>query len=237
MTHSHRLHKLMGLIKLLSFICMNKIIIAFGLFICFDCSAQVKIHTPDLSKEENFQPVKRHITLSTDKTGKIIVHLDANDGAGVAWIKDVDFATGIIEFDVKGKDVLQESFVGIAFHEANNTTYESVYFRPFNFQVDDTLRKKHAVQYISLPKFDWEYLRETYPDKYEHALLTFVDPNEWFHVKVVVDKNKIQAFVNDDNTACISVKPLSKYLSGKIGFWVGNGSDGDFANLVLYTNN
>lgn len=212
---------------------MNKIILAFCLFIFFNSSAQIKIITPDLSKKDNLQPVNRQVSLSTDKTVKTIVHLNANDGAGVVWIKGFNFKTGVIEFDVKGKDVLQESFVGIAFHGGNDSTYESVYFRPFNFQVDDTVRKKHAIQYISLPKFDWEYLREKYPDKYEQSLLTFVDPNEWFHVKVVVDKNKIQVFVNADTKACISVKPLTNNSSGKIGFWVGNGSDGDFANLIL----
>lgn len=213
---------------------MNKIIvIALCLFTCFKSSAQIKLITPNLSKKDNVKPVNRQVSLLTDKTGKIIVHLNTNDGAGVGWINGLKFSTGVIEFDVKGKDVLQKSFVGIAFHGINDTTYESVYFRPFNFQADDTVRKKHAVQYISLPKFDWEYLRETYPNKYEHSLLTFVDPNEWFHVKVVVDKNKIQAFVNADIKACISVEPLTHNLLGRVGFWVGNGSDGDFANLIL----
>ncbi len=213
---------------------MNKIIaIAFCLFTCFSSWAQIKIITPDLSKKDNLQAVNRQVSLLTDKMGKTIVHLDAKDGAGIRWINGLNFKTGVIEFDVKGKDVLQRSFVGVAFHGVNDSTYESVYFRPFNFQADDTIRKKHAVQYISLPKFDWEYLRETYPDKYEHSLLTFINPNEWFHVKIVIDKNKIQAFVNTDVKACISVEPLTNNLSGKIGFWVGNGSDGDFTNLIL----
>lgn len=213
---------------------MNKILVAIlCLFTYFGCSAQVKPVIPDLSKKDNLQPVGRQVTLLTDKTEKSIVHLDAQGGAGVVWVKGLNFTTGVIEFDVKGKDVLQKSFVGIAFHGVNDSTYESTYFRPFNFQAIDTLRKKHAVQYISLPKFDWEYLRETYPDKYEHALLTSTNPNEWFHIKIVVDKNKIQAFVNADTKACFSVKPLTNNLSGKVGFWVGNGSEGDFANLVL----
>lgn len=212
---------------------MNKIVLAFCLFILFSCLAQTKIITPDLSKKDNLQPVNRQVSLSTDKTVKTVVHLNANDGAGVTWIKGLNFKTGVIEFDVKGKDVLQESFAGIAFHGINDSTYECVYFRPFNFQVDDTVRKKHAVQYISLPKFDWEYLRETYPDKYEHSLLTFVDPNKWFHVKVVVDKSKIRAFVNTDVKPCLSVESLTHNVSGEVGFWVGNGSDGDFANLSI----
>lgn len=67
-------------------------------------------------------------------------------------------------------------------------------------------------------------------------MLTPVDPNNWFHVKIIVDKHKIQAFVNSDAKACLSVEPLTGNSSGKIGFWVGNHSDGDFTNLVLKQN-
>jgi len=211
--------------------------VTFLLFSCMCSTAQMKTIRPDLSKKANFQSISREASLSTDKTGNTIVHLNANDGPGVVWINGLNFSAGVIEFDVKGKDVLQESFVGIAFHGADDSTYESIYFRPFNFQAADTIRKKHAVQYISLPKFDWSYLRRTYPDKYEHSLLSFVDPNKWFHVKIVADKNKIQAFVNSDVKACLSVEPLTKNLSGKIGFWVGDGSEGDFTNLVIRTDN
>lgn len=209
------------------------IVIILCLWVCGTCSAQTKVMSPHLSEQMNLQPVNRKITLSTNKTGKPVVHVNAAEGAGVVWIKDLNFTTGTIEFDVKGKDVVQESFVGIAFHGVNDTTYECVYFRPFNFLVTDKVRRKHAVQYIALPKFDWEYLRETYPDKYEHSLLTPVAPNDWFHVKVVINKNKIQAFVNENSQACLSVEPLTLSASGTVGFWVGNGSDGDFANLVL----
>jgi hypothetical protein len=203
------------------------------IFFCLDSLAQVEAIRPNLSKKENLKPVSRQVSLSADKQGNPMIHLNANDGPGIVWINDLNFSTGTIEFDVKGKDILQESFVGIAFHGANDSTYEGVYFRPFNFQTTDTVRKKHAVQYIALPKFDWFYLRETYPDKYEHSLLTLVDPNNWFHVKIVVSKNKIEAFTNSDIKACLSVEPLTHNLSGKVGFWVGNGSEGDFANLVI----
>ena len=205
----------------------------FCLFPFFNSSAQVVTIKPDLSKEDHLHSVNRQVSLLTNREGKTVVHLKAKEGAGVAWINDLTFSTGIIELDVKGKDVLQESFVGISFHGVNDSTYESIYFRPFNFQVDDPVRRKHAVQYISLPMFDWKYLRDTYPDKYEHPLLAFVDPNGWFHVKIVVTKDKIQAFVNSDVKACLSVEPLTTTLSGNIGFWVGHRSDGDFANLVI----
>lgn len=50
------------------------------------------------------------------------------------------------------------------------------YFRPFNFPATDTVRKK---------AYDWFYLRETYSDKYEPSLATTVDPNDFFHVKII----------------------------------------------------
>jgi len=168
--------------------------------------------------------------------GKTVVHLNAGNGPGVVWINDLNFSTGSIELDIRGKDVFQKSFVGIAFHGVNDSTYESIYFRPFNFIAADTVRKKHAVQYRSLPKFDWPFLRETYPNKYEHPLLTPVDPSGWFQIKIIVDKDKVEAFVNADLKACLSVERLTNQASGEIGFWVGNGSDGDFTNLIVKTN-
>lgn len=218
---------------------MNKIRITtllFFLITCLNSFAQQKVSTPNLLNENKFQTINRNISLTTNKQGKVVIHLNAKPNDGVAWIKDLNFETGIIEFDAKGKDVLQESFVGIAFHDVNDSTYEVVYFRPFNFQAIDSNRKKHSVQYISLPKFDWSFLRDTYPDKYEHALLNSVDPNSWFHVKIIIDKNRIQAFINSDVQACLSVIPLTHNQSGKLGFWVGNNSDGDFSNLILTTN-
>jgi hypothetical protein len=51
---------------------------------------------------------------------------------------------------IRGKDVREQSFVGVAFH-VQGTTYHAVYFRPFNFRVDDPVRRSHTVQYISSP--------------------------------------------------------------------------------------
>ncbi len=195
--------------------------------------AQPKITTPDLSVLSSFQPVNRTITLTKDQAGNAAVHVDAQKGPGVVWIKQLNFSGGTLEFDVKGKDVLQESFVGIAFHGVNDSTYESVYFRPFNFRASDPVRHKHAVQYIALPRYDWFNLRESFPDKYEHAIVPDVNPNTWFHVKVVVKPSLIQVFVNSDPTACLSLQPLMAPVAGQVGFWVGNGSDGDFANLTV----
>lgn len=195
---------------------------------CFIADAQ-EIKLIDAS---SFNVVNRQLSI-TKKEAKTQVYLNAAEGDGIAWIKQINFSNGTIEFDVKGKDVLQQSFVGIAFHGLNDSTFEGIYFRPFNFNAADTNRKNHSVQYISLPKYDWEYLRNNYPGVYEHALTSKVEATAWFHVRIEVSKDLIRTFINDDKQPCLTVKPISSVAGKQIGFWVGNNSDGDFANLVL----
>jgi hypothetical protein len=160
-----------------------------------------------------------------------IVYLDAAEGDGVAWVKGLAFTDGTIEVDIKGKDEPQRSFVGFAFHGVNDTTYEVVYFRPFNFRSPDAVRKTHAVQYVADPKFDWPVLREKYPNKYEQAVSPVPDPNDWFHAKIAVTPEKIEVFVNGNTKPSLVVEPLVHSQGKLTGFWVGNGSDGNWRNL------
>src|SRR5690349_5239466 len=168
---------------------MNKTGILIFFLVCFILKgiAQAQDIKPDLSASSHFQLVNRAITISSDNPEKVVVHLDAKAGDGVAWLKDIQFSKGVIEFDARGKNVLQQSFLGIAFHGINDSTFDAVYFRPFNFQSPDTTRKSHSVQYISLPQYDWSVLREKFTGKYENKLTSTVDPESWFHMKIIVD--------------------------------------------------
>ena len=217
---------------------IKKMTIVIIVFIsCFEIRgfAQTQIVKPDLSDRNNFHVVNKNITIINDQ-GKTTVHLDGRPNNGVAWINGVNFAKGTIEFDKKGKNVLQQSFIGIAFHGVDDSTYDAVYFRPFNFQSPDTVRKSHSVQYISSPQYDWSVLREKYPGKYENTLTTMIDPESWFHVKVVVDAGNITVYLNGDKKPSLVVQPISNRTTGKVGFWVGNNSDGDFSNLSIQNN-
>jgi hypothetical protein len=212
---------------------INTIIFVCILYFGLNGFAQKQTIKPNLSNTHNFSVVNREISVSATNPAKVVVHLDGKPGDGVAWINNVIFEKGIIEFDVKGRNVMQQSFVGIAFHGFNDTTFDAVYFRPFNFQSPDAARKSHSVQYISLPNYDWSVLRQNQPGKYENALISSVEPESWFHAKVVVDANNITVYVNNDTKPSLVVKPLTNRTSGKIGFWVGNNSDGNFANLAI----
>ncbi len=195
----------------------------------------LRAQSPDISAMSNFKVNNRHISIDISG-GKDVVHLDAANGAGVAWINNTNFSTGTVQFDVKGKDVMQQSFVGIALHGVNDSSFDVIYFRPFNFNAADLKRKDHSVQYISMPQYDWSYLREKFPNKYESSLSKAIDGNSWFHAKIVVDARSVEVFVNGDDKPSLTVKPLNDFSSGKIGFWVGNGSDGDFSNLIIKKN-
>jgi hypothetical protein len=178
---------------------------------------------------------RKVITFSeNDKKG---IRFLKNENDGIAWLKDMEFSNGIIELDIRGKDILQQSFVGIAFHGKDNTTLDAIYFRPFNFQSDDPVRKIHAVQYVSHPDYTWNVLRDKFNGKYEKAVIPPPSGNEWFHVKVIVKSPLVTVFVNGNPQPCLSVEKLNSRKTGKIGLWVGNTSDGDFANLQITPQN
>jgi hypothetical protein len=161
------------------------------------------------------------------------LRFDERAGDGLAWWPDTNFANGTIEFDVRGKDVFQKSFVGVAFHGTHETTYDAVYFRSFNFRASDPARRNHAVQYVSMPTYDWQKLRSEHPEKYEKPVSPAPVPDQWFHASIVVAHPKVSVFVNGATEPCLVVEQLSQRKSGWVGFWVGNGSVGEFANLKI----
>jgi hypothetical protein len=173
-------------------------------------------------------------TVSVIEAGSVKgVRFDERPGAGVAWIEDYQFANGIVEFDVRGKNVPQKSFVGVAFHGVDALTYDAVYFRPFNFKAEDPDRRGHAVQYVSHPIFTWNKLRNEHPGAYEQPVQSPPDPDGWFHVRIIVESPKVKVFVNGAKEPSLAVDQLSNRKKGLVGIWVGEGSGGDFANLRI----
>ncbi len=195
---------------------------------------QVKAVQPDLTKlveGKGWRVINRSVTL-VDKDGRPAVRFNEGNGIGIAWLGDFTFSNGTIEFDIRGNDVFQHSFVGVAFHGTDDQTYDAVYFRPFNFKTADAARRAHAVQYISHPTYTWSKLREEQAGKFERPVQPVPDPNGWFHVRVVVASPKVSVFVNDASEACLVVEQLSNRKQGRLGLWVDTGG-GEFANLKI----
>jgi hypothetical protein len=208
---------------------------AVGLSIASRIAGREKTIEPDLAKLADNKGLKvfNRTVNSFSDGAKRGVHLSESPGEGVAYLEGSEFADGTIEFDVKGKDVQQQSFVGVAFHGVDGTTFDAIYFRPFNFRAKDPVSHSHSVQYVSDPTYTWDKLRAEHPSKYEQAVNPAPDPNDWFHARVVVASPKVSVFVGDAKDPSLVVNQLSDRKKGLVGLWVGNNSGGDFANLKI----
>lgn len=207
---------------------MKKYLLASLLALCgyAACYGQ-SINLNKALKENQLIVAPNHQAVAIEQDGRQGVSCN-----GIVWLKDTHFTTGTIDVDLKGKDVFQQSFLGIAFHGVDTTNYEAIYFRPFNFQADDKLRKVHQVQYISEPDFGWERLRNEHPLVYENRVIPSLMPTEWFHAHIVVGADEISVFVNNSTEVSLKVKRLTNRPDGLLGLWTF-GLNGDFANLVI----
>jgi glyoxylase-like metal-dependent hydrolase (beta-lactamase superfamily II) len=190
---------------------------------------------PDLARFAGGQGVQvfnRNAT--TGKEGaRTVLRLDARAGDGGVLVEGTQVSDGVIEVDLRGKDVAQQSFLGIAFHVVDWTTYEAVYFRPFNFRAPDPERRSHSVQYISHPANTWQKLRAERPGQFEKAVDPPPDPDGWFHARIVLARSKVEVYVNGAATPSLVVDDLGEQKSGGVALWAGNGSDGAYADLTI----
>lgn len=151
---------------------------------------------------------------------------------GIVWLKDVNFKDGIIDVDLRGKDVFLKSFLGIIFHAKDTTNYDLIYFRPFRFRSTDTPTRKWSVQYVCMPRYDWKTLRESHPRVYENEVNPVPRPDDWFHATITVKKGAITVYVNHSTIPSLKVRSLNNIAAGKIGLWA-DGLSGDFAGLAI----
>lgn len=79
----------------------------------------------------------------------------------------------------------------------------------------------------------WDKLRSEQPGEYEQRIDPVPDPNAWFHARIVLSAGAVRVFVARAANPCLGVKLLNSRPTGLVGLWVGNNSDGDFANLSI----
>jgi hypothetical protein len=175
--------------------------------------------------------VNREVTKLKDRGDA--VHVSEKADPGLVWIDGTDFTEGTIELEVRGRDLLQRSFIGIAFHGNDDRTYESVYVRPFNFRATEPDRHQHAVQYMVLPDFDWPRLRQQFPEEFENPVHPGISPTDWVPLRVGVTGGRIRVIVGLVANVTLEVRKLGTLERGMVGLWTGNNSDGDFANLRI----
>ena len=207
---------------------MHRVLLLNFFLIGFLTNAQNISITPDLSQIKDSTIWSLH---NRELIKGKVVHLSAQEGDGILWLNQLVFQNGSIELDIKGKDEIGKSFVGLAFHGLSETDYDVVYFRPFNFKSPE--RKGHSVQYISHPLHTWSKLRKDFPEKYENPVVPVPDPDDWFHVRIEIDYPQVKVYINENNEESLNITQLSNRKTGWIGFWVGFNSEGYFKNLKI----
>jgi hypothetical protein len=157
------------------------------------------------------------------------------DRAMLAWLP-VDFTDGTIELDVASTlaadaPVYARGFIGVAFRISDNLSFEGLYLRPANSQVDDQVRRNHSAQYFSYPDFDFARLRRESPEKYESYVDVALD--QWTHLSIEVRGDAARLYVNDAARPALIVTDLKHGAAqhGGIGFWIESGTVGYFRNL------
>lgn len=154
-------------------------------------------------------------------------------------INNLNFRNGTIELDLAGKPATNagegaRGFVGIAFRiNEDNSKFECIYLRPTNGRADDQVRRNHSVQYISFPDFPWAKLRKEFPEKYE----SYADlvPGEWTKIKIEIQGAKAKLYLHGNTQPSLIVNDLRLGADnvGKIGLWIGPGTEANFANLQV----
>ncbi len=177
-------------------------------------------------------PFARTVT-SLDEGEVRGVAIDSVQATGLVWLDGVTFGTGEVSFLVRGRDVLGASFVGLAFGGVDDSTYEAVYLRPFNFNADDSTRHAHGIQYIAHPEHPWFVLRQQYPGEFEHAVSPDPAADAWQTVRLAISADSVHAWVGEGEAADLVVRRLVPSREGRVALWIGFGSPGEFASVTL----
>ena len=207
------------------------LIFLLGIFAAHAQNVEIK-----LVDKFNTNAIKAHnrvISITEDGTA---VKMNAVEGDGLGMIDGVFFTKGVIDLELKGKNNPGKSFVGIAFNVQNDSTFEAVYFRPFNFVAEEPIRRVHMVQYIHHPNYTWRALRETRTGEFENEIKDPPDPDDWFSVRIVVEDKNVSVYVNGETEPSLEVERLVSHKSDRIGLWTGFNSAGWFRTLEISAN-
>ncbi len=206
------------------------------------CFGQLQISTLEKTSNLTFINVETKNMVFKGEAAIYGKAIASEKGSSLILIDDVEVSNGVIEFDLAGSrskdsNPMSRGFLGLAFRiSKNNSTYNCFYLRAANGRAKTQLQRNHTVQYMASPDFDWRKLRTETPGKYE----TYVDmvPLEWTHVKIIIEDDSAEIYVHNATQPTLVVNELlTTEKSGKLGLWVGPGTDAYFANLKITKTN
>ena len=176
------------------------------------------------------------------KVVKVIKDSSVNqaDAPTFTKVKGIAFKNGTIEVKVLSRllpNAPQSSrgFIGIAFRINDSASkFEGIYIRPTNGRANDQVRRNHSIQYFSYPDYPFSRLRKEAPEQYE----SYADMglNEWITLKIVVLDSQAKLFINNGKQPSLIVNDLKlgSNVTGAIGLWVDQGTEGYFSDVKIY---
>ena len=141
--------------------------------------------------------------------------------AGYAFLKEVVFEDGVIEYDMAAPQT--RSFMGAVFRFENMDDHEIVYFRPHKSGLED------ASQYA--PSFNGSACWQLYSGK---GFIAPVDiPKEqWIHVRIEISGLGGKVYLNNSEKPVLEITDLKRgYSRGTVGLWAG-ATGGHFSNFT-----
>jgi hypothetical protein len=203
--------------------------------------AQTRAIKLPLDSAEGLKPVNVKVEPVAYKGRKALRVTDdapagTSDAGRLVIVKGSEFQDGAVEVELTGDRVPgagegARGFVGVAFRVApDGPPFEVFYLRPYNGRSEDQLQRNHSAQYMSIPEFPWNRLRQEFAGKYE----SYVDlvPGEWTKVKIEVSGEKARLYVHDAPQPTLVVDHvLHGTTKGAVGLFISSGSLAHFSNL------
>ncbi|CAL2084960.1 conserved protein of unknown function [Tenacibaculum sp. 190524A02b] len=144
--------------------------------------------------------------------------------AGGMTLKNQTFLNGTIEFDIFLKE--EQAFPGITFRTTKNFDGEKWYIRPHLSGKPDGNQAVPLTNGVT----PWQlYFGEKYSFPYRYKF------NDWTHVKLVVNNDKAQVFLDGTEKPNLSWHLFHKAQSGSISFNGGRLSGMHLANIKINT--
>ncbi|MCP5054473.1 MAG: hypothetical protein GY940_45315 [bacterium] len=160
------------------------------------------------------------------KSAGVVDHLGQKSlkmQGGIAYIKDLNFTNGIIEFDVSF--TRKRGFFGGVFRMQDKGNYEEYYLRPHQSGNPD------ATQYT--PVFNGMAGWQLYHGKGYGGAMTF-QFDHWIHVKLVVSGEKGELYIGDNEQPVIVMHELKRGITtGLVGLKANRFAAGYFANFSV----
>ena len=67
------------------------------------------------------------------------------------------------------------------------------------------MRHMHAVQYIAVPDFNWQKLRQDFPEEFENPVDQLIHSAAWVRLRVVVKGQVVQIYVGQAASPTLEV--------------------------------